>query len=87
MPEEEKTRRIVALNRLQTEGSLQKNAAAIGEDQEVLVEEIMRDRGIVYARNDGNKIVTLALDGLRPGDFLNVRIMDATPHQLKGERK
>jgi tRNA A37 methylthiotransferase MiaB len=43
------------------------------------------DARTVYARNDGNRVVALPPAQYRPGEFLRVRITDASPHQLKGE--
>lgn len=82
----EKTSRIVRINRLQTDISLKKNEVRIGSIEEVVVEVVDKTRdGLVYARDDANKVVTLLSGDIKVGDFLNVRIVRATPHQLKGE--
>ncbi len=81
-----KTERIVRLNKLQTEISLKKNMALVGRDQQIMIEVTGRLKGgSAYGRNDANKIVTIPDGSYQPGDFLNVRIVRATPHQLKGE--
>ncbi|MFH0754531.1 MAG: tRNA (N6-isopentenyl adenosine(37)-C2)-methylthiotransferase MiaB [Candidatus Omnitrophota bacterium] len=91
VPESEKTRRIVIINKLQTDISLLKNKAAVGEIQSVLIESIKESRTgnlQFLARNDANKIVVfspISNSNLKTGDFVQVKITRATPHQLKGE--
>ncbi len=84
--EAQKTARIVRINRLQTDISLQKNKALVGRIQPVMIESA-RDikANALYGRNDANKIVVLPHGIAQPGDILNARITRATPHQLKGE--
>ncbi len=84
--EEKKTGRIVRLNEMQTAISLKKNKILVGQCQEIMIEQTGKLKaGSVYGRNDANKIVTLANGDFVPGQFVNVRIVWATPHQLKGE--
>jgi tRNA-2-methylthio-N6-dimethylallyladenosine synthase len=89
VPEDVKTRRIVKLNMLQTDISLEKNKALVGMVQPVLIESMEKVAGgPIYGRNDANKIVLLPpMSGMsiKVGDILNVKITRATPHQLKGE--
>ncbi len=89
VPESVKTQRIVRINNLQTDISLQKNKLLVGQVQQVLIECMEKVKGgPVYGRNDANKIVLLPpVPGLalKVGDFVNARIIRATPHQLKGE--
>ncbi len=91
VPENAKTQRIVRLNMLQADISLEKNKALVGQLQEVLIDSVERIKGgPAYGRNDANKIVVLPSaklpqQPLKVGDFANVRITRATPHQLKGE--
>ena len=86
VPEEKKTERIVRLNELQNEISLEKNRRHIGEIHEVLIEqESTRKSPHDYqGRNDGNKIVIFPKGDYRRGDFVHVKICDATPNVLKG---
>ena len=86
VPEAEKTAWIVRINKLQTDISLKKNKARVGMIEEVLVEDTEKIKGgVVYARDDANKVVVLPAGHSKVGDFMNVRIIRATPHQLKGD--
>lgn len=91
VPEAVKTERIVRLNELQKAQSLKRNRANIGAIERVLVEaettaksdKFSRDE--IQARTDSNKIVILPAGSGKLGDFINVRITDATTYVLKGE--
>ena len=87
VPEEVKTERIMALNELQKEISLKKNQAHIGEVHLVLIEEesTRKSDQDFQGRNDGNKIVIIPRGPYRKGQFVNVRITDASAHVLKGQ--
>ena len=86
VPEPVKTERIVRLNMIQTDISLERNRALVGKVQEIMIEQTERVKGgPVYGRNDANKIVTLPHGPFTLGQFVNARIIRATPHQLKGE--
>ena len=87
VPEAAKTERIVALNMQQTDISLECNKALVGQVQSVLVEQGSGSRkgGAAYARNDANKVVALLSGHFVPGQFVDARIIRATPHQLKAE--
>lgn len=86
VPEERKKERIVRLNELQRGISLKKNRVHIGQIQEVLIEQesTKKSDDDYQARNDGNKIVIIPKGNYRTGDFVNVKIVDATAHVLKG---
>jgi len=87
VPDEIKTERIVRLNDIQKKISYQKNLAHVGEIHEVLIEEEKTKKSPEHfqGRNDGNKIVIFPRGEYRKGQFVNVRILDATPHVLLGE--
>ena len=87
VPEEKKTERIVRLNELQKEISLRKNRAHIGQVLEVLIEEerTRKSPDDFQGRTDGNKLVIIPAGDYKRGDFVQVRITDATAHVLKGE--
>jgi tRNA-2-methylthio-N6-dimethylallyladenosine synthase len=72
--------RLVAL---QERISLERNRAAVGRRFEVLVEGASKkDAARVAARTRTNKLVHLPADGLRPGQFVDVRVVAAHPHHL-----
>ncbi|MBL8014409.1 MAG: tRNA (N6-isopentenyl adenosine(37)-C2)-methylthiotransferase MiaB [Candidatus Omnitrophica bacterium] len=91
IPEAVKTERIVRLNELQKAHSLKRNRAHIGSVEKVLVEaeatakSEKHQRDEIQARADNNKIVIIPAGTAKLGDFLNVRITDATTYVLKGE--
>ncbi|MBD3383497.1 tRNA (N6-isopentenyl adenosine(37)-C2)-methylthiotransferase MiaB [candidate division KSB1 bacterium] len=84
--EEEKTRRIVSLNELQKEISLQKNQSHIGKVHDVLLEKKSTKKSTqdYQGRNDGNKVVIISKGPYQIGDFLRVKIEDASAHTLMG---
>ncbi len=87
VPEEKKKERIVRLNELQKEISLKKNTAHIGQVHQVLIEQESTKKSPhdYQGRNDGNKIVIIPAGDYVKGDFVNVKITEATPHVLKGK--
>ncbi len=85
--EAEKPERIVRLNEIQREHSLKRNRAHIGEVHEVLIDEENTKKSDEHfkGRNDGNKIVIFSKGNYRQGQFVDVKISDATPNVLRGE--
>jgi tRNA-2-methylthio-N6-dimethylallyladenosine synthase len=85
--EAEKTDRIVALQMLQREIQLELHEAAIGCEEEVLVDAISRRRGSeVSGRTSGNTVVNFPGSAGLLGSFVRVRITRAGPNSLSGER-
>ncbi|MCS7036244.1 MAG: tRNA (N6-isopentenyl adenosine(37)-C2)-methylthiotransferase MiaB [Saprospiraceae bacterium] len=87
VPEDVKKRRLNEIIRLQTAVSLRHNQADIGKTFEVLIEGDSRrsDRDFC-GRNSQNKMVVFPKkNGLKPGDYVHVRIHDATSATLLGE--
>ena len=84
--EEEKTRRIVELNEIQRAISLKKNQAQIGSETEILIEEesTKKSDSDYQGRTDTNRIVILPKGPYQRGDYVRVRITDATTNVLKG---
>ena len=82
-----KTERIMSLNEIQKEITYQRNRAHIGEIQTVLVEPYPGSKNTdrMPGRTDGNKLVLLPLGPYKGGDFVQARIIGATPHALKGQ--
>ncbi len=82
-----KTERIMRLNDIQKEITLKRNRADIGSLQKVIVEPAHSSE--FYAgRTDGNKLVLfprLTQNEYKYGEFITVKIIDASPSALKGE--
>ena len=76
--------------RIQNEISLEKNNEKIGSVQEVFVEGIDED-GSYYGRSRydapeiDNSVLFTSKNILKPGDFVNVKIIDAFDYDLVGE--
>jgi tRNA-2-methylthio-N6-dimethylallyladenosine synthase len=83
--EAEKTSRITRLVNLQRSVSLKRNTGQIQQTFEVLVEGPAKRPDQLFGRNDANRIVVFPDNGAKPGDFVNVRVLEATPNTLIGE--
>jgi tRNA-2-methylthio-N6-dimethylallyladenosine synthase len=84
VPHEEKLRRLNDLLALTKEIAARKTARWIGRDVEVLVEghdELSRPYGRI---RQGKRAVVMRGSGVRPGDVVNVRVVQATAGQLLG---
>ena len=86
IPEDMKTRRLEELIALQNELSAESNRRCIGREYEILVEGTSkRSREQLYGRTEQNKVVVFDRGGFRPGQYVRVRITDASSATLKGE--
>jgi len=83
--EEDKTSRITRLVDTQRRISLAQNSLELRQTIEVLVEGRAKRPDQLFGRNDGNKIVVFPDNGVRPGDFVNVLVHEATPNTLIGK--
>jgi tRNA-2-methylthio-N6-dimethylallyladenosine synthase len=84
--EEEKTRRIVALQALQKDVQAELHRAAVGSVREVLVDARSRRRAWeLSGRTSGNTVVNFAGEPGWIGRLVPVRITAANPNSLKGE--
>jgi tRNA-2-methylthio-N6-dimethylallyladenosine synthase len=84
--EDVKTRRIVELQIRQRAIQLALHAAAVGTEQEVLVDSTSRRRSWeVSGRTSGNTVVNLEGSPDCVGSFVRVRITRAGPNSLCGE--
>jgi tRNA-2-methylthio-N6-dimethylallyladenosine synthase len=84
VPHEEKLRRLNDLLALSKEIAARKTSRWIGRDVEVLVEghdELNRPYGRI---RQGKRAIVMRGNGVRPGDIVNVRVLQATPGQLLG---
>jgi tRNA-2-methylthio-N6-dimethylallyladenosine synthase len=86
VPEEVKIRRLEELIALQNELSAESNRRCIGREYEVLVEGVSkRSREQLFGRTEQNKVVVFDRHEFRVGDYVRVRITDASSATLKGE--
>ena len=86
IPEEEKTRRIVALQTLQKQIQGEIYASAVGRIEPVLVDSRSRRREWeLSGRTSGNTVVNLSGDPAWIGTTIPVRITSANPNSLRGE--
>ncbi len=86
VPEEEKTRRIVALQELQKAIQAELFASAVGRVEEVLVDSRSRRRAWeLSGRTGGNTVVNVSGGPALLGQLVPVRITAANPNSLKGE--
>jgi tRNA-2-methylthio-N6-dimethylallyladenosine synthase len=81
---EEKTRRIVLLNELQRKISLAKNQALLNRTQRILIDGKSAS-GILYGRTDTHKLVSFSASRCSLGQFVDVRIVDASVNGLTGK--
>ena len=90
VPEEIKQERVSRFMEKQAEISARRLQAKIGREMTVLVDEI-DDEGDVIARSPGDApeidgvVFIQGVEGLNPGDFVQVRITDAGDHDLWAE--
>ena len=86
VPEEEKTRRIVALQHLQRDIQAGLYANMVGEVHDVLVDAVSKRRDWeLSGRTSGNTVVNFAGDPALVGRLVPVRIVAAAPNSLRGE--
>lgn len=86
VPEEVKIRRLNEIIALQNRLSAESNQRCIGKTYEVLVEGVSkRSREQLYGRTEQNRVVVFDRGTHRVGDFVNVRITEASSATLKGE--
>lgn len=86
VPEEVKIERLNRMIALQNRLSLENNIREIGKVFEVLVEgKSKRNAEEHFGRTSQNKVVVFPKKDSRPGDFVKVKITDASSATLKGE--
>ncbi len=86
VPDEIKRERLNLLQSLQETHTLEKNRAIIGKTQEVLVEGASRKTpGDMTGRTRSNRIVNFTGGPELVGSMVNVKIVDAFSHSLRGE--
>jgi tRNA-2-methylthio-N6-dimethylallyladenosine synthase len=86
LPEEEKGRRLTALQERQREIQLQRNAALTGQSFEVLVDNRGHKPGQWAGRTSSNRVVNFSSpDSGLLGEYVQVRVVQAGPNSLLGE--
>ena len=86
VPEEVKVERLNRMIALQNELSLESNRRDVGKEFEVLVEGTSkRSADELFGRTSQNKVVVFPRGEHRPGDFVRVRVTDASSATLRGE--
>ena len=86
VPEEVKIERLNRMIALQNDLSLESNRRDVGKEFEVLVEGTSKRRADeVFGRTSQNKVVVFPRGGHKPGDFVRVKVTDASSATLRGE--
>lgn len=88
VPEEEKTRRLMALNEKQRAIQIRRNSQLVGSTQEVLVEGRNEALGQWIGRTSQNRTLNFTHAGSEDsleGKYLTVRVRRAGPNSLVGE--
>lgn len=84
--EETKICRLEELIALQNELSAESNRQCVGREYEILVEGVSkRSREQLFGRTEQNKVVVFDRGNHRPGEYVRVRITDASSATLQGE--
>jgi tRNA-2-methylthio-N6-dimethylallyladenosine synthase len=87
VPEEVKKRRLAEVIALQQKNQLEMSPNHVGKLYKVLVEgDSKRSKKDFCGRNSGNDVVIFPkVEGIKPGDYVHVRIKEATSATLIGE--
>ncbi|MBL7801230.1 MAG: tRNA (N6-isopentenyl adenosine(37)-C2)-methylthiotransferase MiaB [Chitinophagales bacterium] len=87
VPEDIKKRRLTEIVALFRQISLERNQENVGQVYEVLLEGISsKSDKHFFGRNSQNKgVIVPALEGMKPGDYVNVRIASCTSGTLIAE--
>ena len=86
VPEDVKVERLNRMITLQNDLSLESNRRDVGKEFEVLVEGTSkRSSDELFGRTSQNKVVVFPRGDHKPGDFVRVRVTDASSATLRGE--
>lgn len=86
MPHAEKVRRLTVLNEIIETNSQAINRSMVGSVQRVLVEGVSKkDPTMFSARTENNRVVNFVGNTRLIGQMIDVKIIDAYPHSLRGE--
>ena len=88
VPETVKEERAARIMEEQQEISLRHNQARIGQVERVLIDRVEADAAFGRTQYDSpdvdNEVILREMAGLRPGEFVTVRITDASEFDLIG---
>ena len=86
VPDVVKTRRLEEIIALQGEIALENNKKEVGKTFEVLIEGVShRSEQQLFGRNSQNKVIVFDRGELKPGQYVNVRVVRCTTATLIGE--
>ena len=86
VPEDVKVERLNRMIALQNELSLESNRRDVGKEFEVLVEGVSkRSADELFGRTSQNKVVVFPRSNYKTGDFIRVRVTDASSATLRGD--
>ena len=90
VPEEEKQRRVSELMEIQEAISLEKNQERVGHEYRCIIDRIEGDYLVGRTEYDSPEVddevlIRQTQSSIRPGDFVNVRIIQALENDLIGE--
>ena len=87
VPEETKKKRLSEIIDLQNKISSENKQKAIGRTYTVLIENTSKKSENEFSgRNSQNQVVVFPKNGNKPGEFVDVKIVDATPATLIGRK-
>lgn len=85
VPEDVKVERLNRMIALQNDLSLESNRRDVGKEFEVLIEGTSkRSPDELFGRTSQNKVVVFPRGSYKPGDFIRVRVTDASSATLRG---
>lgn len=86
VPDEVKTRRLEEIIALQGQIALENNQREVGKVFEVLVEGVShRSEQQLFGRNSQNKVIVFDRGDIKPGQYVNVKVVRCTAATLIGE--
>ena len=86
VPDEVKTRRLEEIIALQGQIALENNQHEVGKVFEVLVEGVShRSEQQLFGRNSQNKVIVFDRGDIKPGQYVNVKVVRCTAATLIGE--
>ncbi|MGB8951314.1 MAG: tRNA (N6-isopentenyl adenosine(37)-C2)-methylthiotransferase MiaB [Candidatus Aminicenantales bacterium] len=86
VPQEEKRRRLMEVQRLQKQIQMENHKALVGKDMKVLVVgKSKKDPATYSGRNEGYQVVNFTAPNNFIGQFVRVRISSCGPYSLRGE--